>query len=817
MRATTKTAMAIFVPGAAVVALLAGLVLGSCEPEISDGLYSCVGSNADCPPGFHCVLRGGMSERRCYRSASPACGNQLLEQGEECDGASSVKDCRGLGFWFGEPGCRENCLHDDSTCLSFKSVSAGFRSACGLDSANRVWCWGNNRYGQLGRVTPGQVASANPVRANVFGPDVLFQSVAVGRYHVCGIDLDSRARCWGYSSFKKIQPLVSITANHGQRCGLDSAGVVWCVKDVVGESAWQKQSSDHRFKTLSVGATHLCGIEKTGSNTYCWGANAFGQLGTGEKSSSTTPALVKGGHRFRDVYSGAYFSCGVEAGSDAVYCWGLNREGQLGDGTLVNRRQPVPTRDDRGHALHVRQLSLGYRHACGLDRQNRLSCWGKWLGDSPAGASGETRRATRVELAYTLKTISAGRDFSCGTTERTIVCWGWNNTGQLGASRGQQNRTPRRVLGGVLFDSIAVGSYTTCGLERETGAVWCWGSNEVGQLGRSVTYHDSKVPIRLNRDPLIKVAAGGTHICGLSTDKRIVCWGGNHNGEIAKKINPNYGTRYSYLANQVGQRTFVDVAAGYQHSCGVDVDGGAWCWGSNRSGQLGDGESGDVTHVPKKAALPDSPSDVRLISITAGYYHTCGLDEDHRAWCWGRNDHGQLGNNSQTDSPAPVLVAPVAGETKRTEFSRLTAGAFQTCGIGLADSVTYCWGSNEWNEVDPDANETYFLSPHVVRDVDGTPLEGDLISAGRAFSCAVSAGTARCWGRNSDGQLSGAAQLSSNTVPISDPVVSLAAGAGNACAIDRRGRAWCWGDNSFAKLGTDTLVKEAVPLSEPVQ
>ena len=250
------------------------------------------------------------------------------------------------------------------------------------------------------------------------------------------------------------------------------------------------------------------------------------------------------------------------------------------------------------------------------------------------------------------------------------------------------------------------------------------------------------------------------------------------------------------------------IAVGGRHACLLS-DGGAYCWGDNASGQL----TGQGTVDSVARPIQGAPT---LVSLVAGDAHTCGLTSAGVAWCWGKNSSGQLGRSTTTASE-PVPAAVVTGVT----FSSLTAGGDHTCGVAVADSTAWCWGSNASNEIGD--------STTTARNVPTLVAGGHKflqLSAGGDHTCGVAIGTsgaAYCWGNNTDGQGgTGSASPTALTTPALvaiDSVVTIAAGSNFTCAEIRVSSgdltAWCWGQTDLGHLGNAANFISAHPT--PVQ
>jgi alpha-tubulin suppressor-like RCC1 family protein len=309
------------------------------------------------------------------------------------------------------------------------------------------------------------------------------------------------------------------------------------------------------------------------------------------------PALVAGGVRFTQISSGSYHSCGLTKIGKA-YCWGLNGEGAVGNGTPDNLIT-VPSAVAGG--LTFTQIAVGGSHTCGLT------------------ISGE---------AY---------------------CWGWDVNGQLGNGVPLVSaNTPSPVAGGFTFTQISAGLVHTCGVTRG-GEAYCWGTDSFGQLGNGLPLANTNVPSPVAGGlTLTQVNAGSSHTCGLTTGGQAYCWGSDAQGQLGHGA--LFGSNVPSLV--LGGFTFTQVSVGFGHSCGVTKSGEAYCWGFDSFGQLGNGSSLANRDVPSLVA-----GGLKFAQVSAGLYHTCGLTRGGgQAYCWGRDGNGELGNGATgaTDTPSPV-------------------------------------------------------------------------------------------------------------------------------------------------------------------
>jgi hypothetical protein len=193
------------------------------------------------------------------------------------------------------------------------------------------------------------------------------------------------------------------------------------------------------FSTLVAGWSHTCGLTSNG-NAFCWGLNSDGQLGDGSRLDRLVPTPVRGATV--NLTAGSAHTCGIA--DNAVLCWGDNRFGQLGDGTNESRPQPVAV---QGLPGRPRDLASGAVHTCALLDDGSAWCWGQNLhGQLGDGSTQNRNRAARVAGNVSLRSIEAGGALTCGfATDGTEYCWGLNQNGQLGDGTRESRSSPTVV------------------------------------------------------------------------------------------------------------------------------------------------------------------------------------------------------------------------------------------------------------------------------------------------------------------------------------------------------------------------------------
>ena len=312
-----------------------------------------------------------------------------------------------------------------------------------------------------------------------------------------------------------------------------------------------------------------------------------------------------------------------------------------------------------------------------------------------------------------------------------------------------------------------------------------------------------------------QISARTNHSCAIKgTERRVWCWGNNRygqlgNGESGGNIEINFASPIAVQATELEETNIQSVAVGHQFSCALLTDKTIKCWGHNQNGQLGIGTAGGTSIVPVQVVGITTAT-----SIAAGQDHACALLEDKTARCWGTNWHGQLGNGvlGGPDEPFPTPIRVRLGNIKS-----IAVGGLHTCAL-LEDKTARCWGLNTNGQLGIGGVNTVAIpTPAPVLDTTGTGSLGNIksIALGNNHSCAVLEDkTARCWGLNNRGQL-GDGTIERRTIPVpvlESPgtplgnIVSIAAVGKHTCAVLEDKTAKCWGLNFKGQLGDGVIV-----------
>ena len=390
-------------------------------------------------------------------------------------------------------------------------------------------------------ITPGTLISmlspfatapvANGAGGQCNGTITEWIQVGAGGNYSCGLRVDGAAFCWGGNGAGQL-------GDGTQNSHLIPAPV----------------SGGHTFAALAVGNVNACGLTSAGS-LYCWGSNPNGELGAGlpvgAGQFSAVPVLVSGGLTFASVSMGLSYSCGITTGA-VTYCWGANQHGQLGSGA-VGVGTNVPAAVINSATLGFQRVSTGFFATCALTNASALYCWGESSSFGNGAASGMTTTPTPAGNGVSFQQVTEGDGVLCGLAASGVAfCWSRSNAGQSGTGGTAFLTVPTAVAGGLLFQMLDGNSNNTvnehtCGV-TQSGQAYCWGNNDQSQLGATAastctfsgTYNCSLTPIAVSGGiQFSTVALGNSHTCGLGVDHAIYCWGSNASGQLGDGTTTN--------------------------------------------------------------------------------------------------------------------------------------------------------------------------------------------------------------------------------------------------------------------------------------
>ncbi|MHC4093970.1 MAG: RCC1 domain-containing protein, partial [Planctomycetota bacterium] len=369
-----------------------------------------------------------------------------------------------------------------------------------------------------------------------------------------------------------------------------------------------------------------------------------------------------------------------------------------------------------------------------------------------------------------------------------------------------KNNVHLTVLSSNVTGALPEASDIVAGFENSfallaDGSVWAWGSNDGGRLGDGRT-SDSPVPVPVHGlpGPAIAITAGDGHSMALLVDGSVGAWGNNNGGRLGDgtTTDSNVPVPVAGLPGPVAA-----VAAGGAYSLALLADGSVWAWGSNLYGQLGNGtitQSATAHPIPAPVIALPGP----VTAITAGASQALALLDDGSVWAWGRNDRGQLGNGTMSESPIPI-PAPVTGLPG--PVTAIAGRSWHSLAL-LADGSVWAWGNNNSGELGDPGTTSH--SPIPV-PVAGLPGPVAAVAGGSGHSLAIlTDGSAWAWGLNNRGQLGIGTTLNS-LVPVAvtglppGRVQALAAGYRHSLLLVDCGQIWAAGANALGQLGDGSI------------
>ncbi len=347
------------------------------------------------------------------------------------------------------------------------AVSAGGRHTCVLTEAGGLRCWGANGSGQLGDGTTADRAS--PV--DVVGLESGVVAVSSGLLHTCALMDDGAVLCWGQDDGRLG---IGAPSNAAAPTPATVCADVTCSAALTGALA------------VAAGGSHSCTL-MAGGTVRCWGDNEDGQLGDGTRTATATPIAVVELTNAVAVAAGESHTCALtEAG--AILCWGSNGEGQIGDDRACGRRCSEPSQV-AGLESGVAAISAGGLHNCALMTDATVRCWGLNFDGQSGDGTSDNIRVTPVAVSglsgvTALSSNGSFRGHTCAITAAGVACWGDNANGQLGDGTTADRALPVDVVGlGVPVSAISSGDAHVCAIAEIADRVLCWGHNGAGQLG----------------------------------------------------------------------------------------------------------------------------------------------------------------------------------------------------------------------------------------------------------------------------------------------------------------------------------------------
>ena len=793
----------------------------------------------------------------------------------------------------------------NALAIRIVKVSNGSYHSFGLTSDGRIYAWGRNTSGELGIGTT--LARSNvPIAVKTTGTPmngkVVKQVEGGGRYegsHSIALASDGTVYTWGLNQYGQLGN--NTTTNSRSPIAVQAAGTPMAGKTIV---------------QIAAGADHSLALDSDGA-LYAWGSNAYGQLGNGTTTNSSVPVAVKiagtplAGKTIIQIVAGANHNM-VLTSDGAVYTWGWNYHGQLGNNTKTNSNTivAVQTIGTPLAGKKIVKIAAGQGHSLALTDDGRVYTWGRndtgQLGNNATTDAMLPVAVTVTGTPMNNKTIieiaSGARHSLAIDSSGKVYAWGHNGSGQLGNNSTVNALTPVAVQAPADKNIIQVSGSGWLGASSSAltsnGTVYSWGRDFDGQLGDG-TNNDSYVPV-ITTINLVDTPSIPTHVMAkpgdttatISWQAPIVSDGQNITGyvlqyqvigasswttvnvvaaatshtttgltndqtyriRLAAKITagtgdfsnvvlvtPHANPAITNVSPAIGpiaggqnvtitgtnfvlkNKKIMQTVNGNGYSLALSADGTVYAWGRNEYGQLGNGVTATNSPIPVAVKTTGTSMDGKTImQVAAGATHSLALATDGTIYAWGKNEYGQLGNDSTINSPVPVAVKTTGTPMDGKKIIQIHAGYEHSLALA-SDGTVYTWGRNNYGQLGKnDATDAHI--PAAVRTL-GTPMAGKIIvqlAAGNSQSIALASdGTVYTWGWNQHGQLGNGTTMNSRIpvavvtagTPLAGKTISqIAAGNAHALAMTDDGTMYAWGWNQHGQLGNNSTINSSLPV-----
>ena len=724
---------------------------------------------------------------------------------------------------------------------TWSNIYAGFVNAAAIKSDSTLWVWGNNLYGQIGNNDSGWFSLPLLIQKAVSSPSQVgsgtdWAQASVGTYHVAAVKTDGSLWLWGNN-------------NWGQLGTNNITDYSSPTQTTVGGTDWSQVACGNSF-TAAI---------KTDGTLWCWGYNAYGQLGTGATVAKSTPVqTTAGGTDWLSVVCGDFHTVALrnnvtEPGETAtLWNWGRNIAGALGIDNTSNRSSPVQTIADGTYWTFI-TAGQEYTGALGLldfappapqptpaptpvptptpaptpvptptptptpspsPSTEYYQLW-NWGPGSVGELGDETtvNKSSPVQTIYNTKVwtkVASGDQYKLAVKGDGTL-WGY---GSFRANGGAVNTSAPIQLqnnsGDVLYKSVVCGRFGSYAAISTSDMLYMAGSNSFGECGlNSVGFIDKLSFLFVD---VAAVSVGINHSAAVKKDGTLWAWGSNQYGQLGI----NSTSSNSSPINVGSDTTWSDVSCGLNYTIALKKDGTMWSWGANYYGQCGDSAF--------SGASRSSPVQISALTgswqkISAGTSHAAAITTGNQLWTWGFNYNGTLGNNVVE---VAIYSSPIQTAYATYNWKDVKCGDSYTMALKVSGTL-WNWGYNYAGQVGINNTEAYIISPMQTVAYGKNWLEISPSSAAIGILGGGAESTDNMlfsWGSNYSGG------LGDNTIINRSSPVQIYGGGGNwtsinggpshAGAIKQDGTLWMWGINIFGILGTGDTIFRKSPIQTAV-
>ena len=763
--------------------------------------------------------------------------------------------------------------------FTWKQVSIGWSHSAAFGSDGNLYTWGENGRGQLGNGTNTNQKTPILVNKPQNTPEgFTWKQFTLGDLNTAAFGSDGNLYIWGNNQYGQLGN--GTTTNQNRPILVNKP---------------QGTPAGFTWKQVSLSCNHSGAIGSDG-NLYTWGWNYTGQLGDGTSTDRHTPTLVNKpqgapvGFTWKQVSLGDWHSEAL--GSDGnFYIWGWNINGQLGDGTNTDRSRPIPVSKPQGAPVGFtwKYAIPGCNHSAAIGSDGNLYTWGvNSNGQLGNGTTTNQNTPTLVNFpgAAAPTSVLFGQAKATGITANQDGTWqastpkhepggvdvtvGWSRNGsqpddhlqytyiapeyQVGFTSkndscpaptgmppsqsvtqdGQAERPyPDPRAEGCLFDGWFQGDVAydfsqpvthdttlTAHWTREDTQHWSISPNHGPETGGTEV---TLTPPAQRGIRFSQIRLGYNYSAAIGSDGNLYTWGGNDDGQLGNGTTTNQNRPAQIDKPQGAPEGFAwkQVILGGWHSAAIGSDGNLYTWGDDGSGQLGDGTNTNQK-TPTLVNKPQgTPEGFTWKQVSLGGFHSAAIGSDGNLYTWGYNKYGQLGNGTTTNQNRPAQIDKPQGTPEGFTWKQVILGGWHSAAIG-SDGNLYTWGRNDDGQLG-NGTTTNQNRPTLVNKPQGTP-EGftwKLASLGEHHSAAIgSDGNLYTWGVNSNGQLGNGTTTNQNRpaqidkpqgTPEGFAWTQASLGDGDSAAFGSDGNLYVWGWNKYGELGDDTTTDRYTP------